>query len=184
MRLNRQTAIFLDRDGTINVDTGYTHKIEDWEFLPGAIEALAAFKKAGWLLVVISNQSGIGRGYYTFSQLKELETWVNAQLMIHTAAIDAWYYCPHLPDAGCSCRKPAPGLILAAAHDLNINLSASWILGDKASDLQAGLTAGCHAGLITTHPDLIDIDKGTYHIWPGLKEAAKYIIGEKQNLTR
>ncbi len=168
-------AIFLDRDGVINADSGYTHKIEDWRFLPGVLAALAAFKKAGWLLVVVSNQSGIGRGYYTRAQLEKLETWVNVRLRENHAEVDAWYYCPHRPEENCACRKPKPGLILQAAADLAINLSDSWMLGDKIGDVEAGLAAGCHTGLIA------DRQAGMpEHVaaWPSLAAAARAILAE------
>lgn len=176
MLLNGRRAIFLDRDGTINADAGYTHRIEDWRFLPGVVEALAALKKDGWLLVVASNQSGIGRGYYTWEQLKKLEMWVNAELGRRHAAIDAWYYCPHPPDAGCACRKPEPGLLLTAARDLHIDLASSFMLGDKASDVEAGQAAGCQTGLITTRPELIKLKKPATHVWPDLARAVKDMV--------
>lgn len=171
--MKKRQAIFLDRDGTINADTGYTHKIAEWRFLPGAVEGLAAFKKSGWLLVGASNQSGIGRGYYTTMQLQQLEAWVNARLAEHNAMLDAWYYCPHLPEAGCACRKPRPGLLLQAAKDLNIDLSCSWMLGDKESDIKAGLAAGCHAGLISPDQASRTISNAGVPVWASLAEAAE-----------
>lgn len=179
MRLKR--AIFLDRDGTINFDPGYLHRIEDWRWLPGAIQGLQAFQQAGFLLVVATNQSGIGRGYYNQSQLKKLENWVNAQLQPYGCPIDAWYHCPHLPESGCQCRKPAPGMILEAARQLDIDLSLSWMLGDKISDVEAGLAAGTRAGLIFNplHPQ----EAGKLAklpcpvpVWKNLAQAASAII--------
>lgn len=107
-------AIFLDRDGTLNHDTGYVHRWEDWRWLPGAPEALARFKAAGWFLVVVSNQSGIARGLFDEEELHALHARVNAQLEPLGAAIDVWRHCPHLPEitGPCVCRKPAPGLLL------------------------------------------------------------------------
>lgn len=174
--MNARRAVFLDRDGTINADGGYMHKIEDWQFLPGVVDALAALKKAGWLLIVASNQSGIGRGYYGWEQLKELETWVNAELGRHNASIDAWHYCPHLPGAGCGCRKPAPGMLLAAARDLHIDLASSFMLGDKASDVEAGQAAGCQTGLIAARSELLKLKKPPTGIWPDLAHAAQDIV--------
>lgn len=171
--LNR--AIFLDRDGTINMDSGYTHKIEDWHFLPGVFEALAGFKRAGYKLVVISNQSGIGRGFYDETQVIKLHEWVNEQLRPHGAAIDAWYYCPHAPWEGCSCRKPSPELILRAAMDLNINLKPSYMLGDRLSDAEAGLAAGCKAGLICNARDF-ELPPGV-HRWGCMRSAMMEITG-------
>lgn len=141
-------AIFLDRDGTINVDGGYVHKIEDWRWLPGAVEALAAFKQAGWLLIAASNQSGIARGLYNYADLLALQAWVDARLEQQNAGIAQWYYCPHGPGDGCACRKPEPGLVLRAAKDWNIDLAQSWLIGDRKRDAQAGLAAGCRAMLL------------------------------------
>lgn len=172
--LNR--AIFLDRDGTINEDAGYTHRRQDWRFLPGVVEALAAFKRAGYLLVVVSNQSGIGRGYYDEVQVETLHSWVNEQLRVHDAAIDAWYYCPHLPDAGCSCRKPQPGMIVRAARDLRINLKDSYMLGDRLSDAMAGVRAGCKSGIVGS--GAIMTPQSGICVWPDLQAAARDIVGE------
>lgn len=168
-------AIFLDRDGTINRDTGYTYKIADWHFLPGALAALAAFANAGWPLIIISNQSGIGRGYYSRGQLAQLEHYVDSRLRAQGIGITAWYYCPHKPEANCACRKPRPGLILQAAGDLGINPASSWMLGDKASDIAAGLNAGCRAALICPDPGLPLLPKPA-PIWPSLADAARAIL--------
>lgn len=178
MRLKR--AIFLDRDGTLNRDTGYTHKIEDWQWLPGALEALAKFTKAGWLLIVVSNQSGIGRGYYTAAQLQKLEDWLKQELKKQKIEIASWCYCPHLPDAACQCRKPKPGMLLHAAKELDLFLPHCWMLGDKISDVQAGLAAGCHAGLIARDnaPEKIKLHKiyPQAPAWPDLLTAANAIL--------
>lgn len=170
-------AIFLDRDGTINADEGYTHRKEDWHFLPGVIEALKLFKNFNYLLVIISNQSGIGRGYYTESQLHRLEIWVSQILDKQGASINAWYHCPHLPDANCSCRKPRPGMLLQAAKDLHISPPYSYMLGDKLSDVEAGLAAGCHAGLISS--DLAILIPPGVNRWPNLLAAAEAITNGK-----
>ncbi|MEG6503777.1 D-glycero-alpha-D-manno-heptose-1,7-bisphosphate 7-phosphatase, partial [Desulfovibrio sp. 1214_IL3152] len=126
-------AIFLDRDGTLNRDTGYVHRKEDWQWLPGVPEALKRLRAVGYVLVVVSNQSGIARGMFDHDALKRLEEWINADLAAKNAAIDAWYYCPHLPEitGPCQCRKPEPGLILQAARDLHIDLADSWMIGDR-----------------------------------------------------
>lgn len=180
MRLKR--AIFLDRDGTLNFDSGYLHRIEDWRWLPGAIEGLQAFHKAGFLLVVTTNQSGIGRGYYTQSELTRLEQWVNAQLLPYGCPIDAWFHCPHLPESGCQCRKPAPGMILDAASRMNIDTSLSWMLGDKGIDVEAGLRAGCRTGLILNQQYPREQEKlarfaNAIPVWQNLAEAAEEILG-------
>ena len=143
-------AIFLDRDGTLNKDTGYVHRKEDWHWLPGVVEALQRFHAVGYALVVVSNQSGLARGMYDLAALHELEAWINADLEAKGAAIDAWYYCPHLPEitGPCSCRKPAPGLILRAAEEMGLDLARSWMVGDRVRDVEAGLAAGCRCVLL------------------------------------
>lgn len=143
-------AVFLDRDGTLNRDTGYVHSKEEWQWLPGVVETLKRLRAVGYLLVVVSNQSGLARGMYGMDDLRRLEAWINEDLAARGAGIDAWYYCPHLPEVTgpCSCRKPEPGLILQAAADLNIDLARSWVVGDRVRDVQAGLAAGCSCVLL------------------------------------
>ena len=143
-------AVFLDRDGTLNKDVGYVHRKEDWQWLPGVAEALKRLRAVGYVLVVVSNQSGIARGMYDREALRQLEEWVNAELAAKNAAIDAWYYCPHLPEitGPCECRKPEPGLLLQAARDLELDLANSWMIGDRVRDVQAGIAAGCSSVLL------------------------------------
>lgn len=175
MRLKR--AVFLDRDGTLNQDVGYTHRISEWVWLPGTVGALKKLQKAGWLLVVASNQSGIGRGYYGWQDLQKLEGWVNTQLALAGVNIAGWYYCPHLPADGCSCRKPQPGLLLKAASELGIDLNVSWMLGDKISDIQAGLAAGCSSGMVANSCNRLAVEQVTslypdVPVWASLAAAA------------
>ena len=147
-------AVFLDRDGTLNVDKGYVHRTEDWEWIPGAIAAIAALKKAGFLVIVITNQAGIARGYYDESDMTNLHAMINEELQEHGATIDGFYHCPHHPEFGavreCKCRKPMPGMIDQAKQDFNIDLARSWLVGDKVSDTQAGLAAGVKSILVQT----------------------------------
>lgn len=176
-------AIFLDRDGTLNEDLGYVHRPEDWRWLPGVPEALARFRAAGWLLVVVSNQSGLARGLFAPEALAALERWVDAALAPLGAAPDAWYHCPHLPEitGPCSCRKPLPGLILRACAELDIAPGASWMLGDRQRDVAAGVAAGCRAGLL--RPDPADAEARATRaafpgtpVWPGLAAACDAIL--------
>ena len=145
-------AVFLDRDGTINVDKGYVHRIEDWEWIPGAIGAIVALKKAEFLVIIITNQAGIARGYYDEADMNNLHTQVNEDLKLHGAKIDGFYHCPHHPEFSgvCECRKPMPGMIYEARQDFDIDLERSWLIGDKASDIQAGLVAGVKSILVLT----------------------------------
>ncbi len=151
-KVESRPAIFLDRDGTLNVDTGYVHKIEEWQWLAGAKDALVEFKRAGYVLIVVSNQSGVARGFYDDEAIITLHNWVNEQLKPLDCEL-IFYYCPHHPDitGPCNCRKPLPEMILNAAHEHNIDLARSWMIGDKLSDVQAGQAAGCKTLLVSTN---------------------------------
>jgi len=142
-------ALFLDRDGVINVDHAYVHRKEDFHFVDGIFELVATAKSAGYLVVVVTNQAGIGRGYYTEADFHRLMDWVKEQFALRAGCIDGIYFCPHHPDHGVgdyrkesSFRKPGPGMLLQAAKDLDIDLANSIMVGDKVSDAQAGLAAG------------------------------------------
>lgn len=139
-------AVFLDRDGVINVDTGYVHTVEDFTFLPGAIDAMARLQAAGYILIIITNQSGIGRGYFTDQAFRSLTSWMTEQLKVAGVNVRRTYHCPHVPvddlALACRCRKPAPGLILAAAEEFDLNLAQSILVGDKPTDIAAGRAAG------------------------------------------
>lgn len=143
-------CVFLDRDGTLNVEKGYLHKWADWKWLPGVVDGLGRLSEAGFRLVVISNQSGMARGYYGPSQWLRLCRHIGDDLAKAGVRIDGFYYCPHHPDIDgpCPCRKPAPGLLFQAARELGLDLEASWMIGDKASDARAGKAAGCRSLLV------------------------------------
>ncbi len=147
--MSGRKAAFVDRDGVLNQDRGYVGRIEDFHWLPGAIGALRRLQDAGRALVVITNQSGIARGYYSEADFDRLCDHMRAALAAHGVQLDAIEHCPHLPDAPvaafrreCDCRKPAPGMILRAARRLDIDLAASWLFGDKPIDIAAGRAAG------------------------------------------
>ena len=144
--------MFFDRDGTLNVEKNYMFRVEDWEWLPGAIEAIQIFNQRGFQVIVISNQAGIARGLYSVQDLERLHVWVNEDLSRHGATIDAFYFCPHHPDFGgpCSCRKPEPGLLFRAARERRIDLAQSFLVGDKATDIHAGIAAGCTSFLLAS----------------------------------
>ncbi|MEO1765708.1 D-glycero-beta-D-manno-heptose 1,7-bisphosphate 7-phosphatase [Thiobacter aerophilum] len=147
-------AVFLDRDGTLNVEKEYLHRWQDWEWIPGAIDAIRRLNEAGFLVIVTTNQSGIARGYYTEADVLELHRQVDADLARHGGHIDAYYYCPHHPQYGplrdCDCRKPEPGMLLRAAEEHDIDLTRSYIIGDKAADIEAGLAVGATPILVLT----------------------------------
>ena len=142
-------AAFIDRDGVLNDDLGYVGRIADFHWLPGAITALGELQRAGFALVVVTNQSGIGRGRYSWDDFERLSAHIDAELAAHGIALAGTYACPHHPQAAlaryrrvCDCRKPQPGLILQASAALHLDLQASCLFGDKASDIEAGRRAG------------------------------------------
>jgi D-glycero-D-manno-heptose 1,7-bisphosphate phosphatase len=142
-------AAFIDRDGVINEDRAYVHRIGDFKLIQGAADALRALREAGFLLVVITNQSGIARGMFSEADYHTLDTYMREQLADAGVVLDSVQYCPHLPDAeveqyrrDCECRKPRAGMIRQAAALLKINTSQSILIGDRLSDLQAGRAAG------------------------------------------
>jgi D-glycero-D-manno-heptose 1,7-bisphosphate phosphatase len=146
----QKPALFLDRDGVLNEDQGYVHRWEDFRWIAGAKETVAAFNRAGWLVIVVTNQSGVGRGYYTEADMHELHARMNAELAEAGARIDAFYHAPQHPQAEVEAyrhpdpplRKPNPGMILQALLDWPIDPTASLLVGDKPSDLEAALRAG------------------------------------------
>lgn len=138
-------AIFLDRDGTLNIDHGYVYEIDQFQFINGVIEACKELKEMGFALVLVTNQSGIARGMFTEEQFLQLTEWMDWSLADRGVDLDGIYYCPHHPDFGgqvCDCRKPEPGMLLSAKKELNIDMPSSYMVGDKFEDMQAGLAAG------------------------------------------
>lgn len=170
-RTHLRRAIFLDRDGTINRDTGYVYKIEDLEIFPWAAEAIRKLNQAGYLVIVVTNQSGVARDMYDLADVDKLHKELDRRLAENGATIDRYYICPHHPDVdhevygvGCDCRKGQPGMLLQAALDLGIDLEGSIMVGNKQSDVEAGLSAGCSQTILLgasgqgdqlTFPDLL-----------------------------
>lgn len=156
---NKQNAVFLDRDGTLNKYVGFLSDIDDFELLDGVTDAIKAINNSGHLAIVITNQPVIARGEVTVSQLEEIHNKMETLLGLEGAYIDAIYYCPHHPHKGyggeipelkfdCDCRKPKPGMLMQAAKEFNIDLSNSWMVGDSENDIQCGLNAGCKTAMI------------------------------------
>jgi D-glycero-D-manno-heptose 1,7-bisphosphate phosphatase len=149
-------AVFLDRDGTINVEKGYLYQAKDFEFIPGVPEAVRLLNEAGIMVVAVTNQSGVARGYYSEEDVENLHRHINRELESSGAHVDAWLYCPHHP-AGrgsyalpCDCRKPLPGMLHEAARCYGIDLEHSIMIGDKLADIEAGQAAGCRTILVRT----------------------------------
>jgi histidinol-phosphate phosphatase family protein len=149
-------ALFMDRDGTVMVDVGYPRGPDDVELLPDAPDTLARLRQLGLKLVVVSNQSGVGRGLVTADEAASVHRSFVEALRAHGVELDAAYYCPHAPDDGCSCRKPSPELLERAARELDIDLRESFMVGDKDSDVEAGRRAGCRAIAFHSWPDVYE----------------------------
>lgn len=172
-------AVFLDRDGVVVADKGYVYKRSDFELLVGVPEAIKKLNRANFLVIIVTNQSGVARGYYSEDDLKLFNSYMISKLEKHGAKIDAIYYCPHYKEAkldeyrkDCECRKPKPGMLVKAAKEYGIDLNASWVVGDKISDVLAGKAAGCKTLFIGK-------EKGGADVFAkDLNEAVDYIIGQ------
>lgn len=188
-------AIFLDRDGTLNVEKNYLYRIEDFEWLPGAIEALRLLQDAGYLLIIVTNQSGIGRGYYTEEDYLKLEKWMARTLEEQGVNLSAVYHCPHLPDAqvkeyrkDCACRKPKLGMFQQAIADFDVDVDSSFAIGDKIRDCAICATTGCKGFLVAENerPEIIrQVKDGEYRgvrYAKDLLESAKIIVGHQNTL--
>lgn len=145
----KNKAVFLDRDGTINYDYGYIHEAKRLRLIRNAGKSLKNLAEHGYKLIVITNQSGIGRGYFNLSDAEAINATLNERLKKLKVQIDKFYICPHAPNEDCQCRKPSPAMILQAAHDHNIDLTKSYMIGDKISDVECGKNAGVRSFMIT-----------------------------------
>ncbi|MCX7748467.1 MAG: HAD family hydrolase [Clostridia bacterium] len=150
-------AVFLDRDGTINIEKNYLYKIEEFEFIKNVPQAIKLLNENGFKVIVITNQSGIARGYYNEEDVKKLHKHIDDQLNQYDAFIDAYYYCPHHPKYGkepyrmdCICRKPKTGLIKMALQEFSLEKECSWFVGDRESDIRAGRKAGLKTVLLNS----------------------------------
>lgn len=184
-------AVFLDRDGTINVEKNYLYRIEDFEFLPEVITGLKRLKEAGYLLIIVTNQSGIARGYYTEDQYKVLEEWMLQQLENEDITIDGVYYCPHLKDApiekyriNCNCRKPQLGMFERAVAEHDIDLQQSIAIGDKIRDLAICNVSGTQGYLVYCDDVIGDdsISENVHYVSGGINLVADIVLkGDKNN---
>ena len=139
-------AVFLDRDGVINMERpNYVKTLDELEIFPDVAESIKQLKRAGYLIVVITNQSAVNRGLINHDNINNIHATIQKFLQESGTSVDAFYYCPHKPDENCDCRKPKPGLLLKASKELKIDLSRSWMIGDNDTDIQAAQLAGCKA---------------------------------------
>lgn len=137
-------ALFLDRDGVINIEKNYLYKIDDFEFIDGIIDLCEYYHNLGYLIVVVTNQSGIARKYYTENDFFKLTEWMEKEFLKHSIKISKVYHCPHHPSISgdCNCRKPKPGMLIQAQNDLNIDMHLSLLIGDKERDIESAINAG------------------------------------------
>jgi len=138
----RRKAFFFDRDGVINIDHGYVSKIEEFDFISGIFEVMRSLVEKGYTLIVVTNQSGIGRGYYTEEDFRRVTEWMLKRFSDEGIKITAVYSCPHSPELKCDCRKPEPGMFFEAIREHKLDPSICWMVGDKVTDMQAAETAG------------------------------------------
>lgn len=153
--VNVKKCIFLDRDGNINVEVDYLHKPEDFKFIDGVEKAIKIFNNLGYLVIVVTNQSGVARGYYNEEDVLKLHEHINGELKKTGGKVDGYYYCPHHPNGvevkyrkKCLCRKPELGMFLEAKKDFDIDFEHSFIVGDKLSDIESGLRLGMESVLV------------------------------------
>lgn len=142
-----KSAIFIDRDGTLIEEVNFLSRVEDLRVFEFSVSAIRALKDAGYLVIVVTNQSGIGRGIYTETDMHKIHDQMQTEL---GGAIDAFYFCPHLPDEGCICRKPGLGMIEAAQADFEINIERSWMVGDKKIDIETGWNGNLSTAMVLT----------------------------------
>lgn len=176
-------AVFLDRDGTMAKDVHYCRRPEDFELLPNTAKAVRLLNQHGFRVIVITNQSGIARGYFTEQTLAKIHQKMKDELAKEGAFIDAIYYCPHHPDEGCDCRKPKPKMVLQATNDHDIELGRSFVVGDLQMDVELGKAVGCQTVLICQEPNSKQVkfegDAPDY-ITTDLYQAARWILRQSR----
>ena len=182
----KRPAVFLDRDGTINEEMGYINHLSRFRLLPEAAPAIRRLNEAGLPVVVVTNQSGVARGYFPSSFVDEVLRHLKDLLAQSGARVDAIYTCQHAPDAGCSCRKPKPGLLMQAARDLNLDLSRSYLVGDRYADIETAANAGVRGILVLTGYGLGEyeqfhthIEPKPVHVAPTLLDAVDFILAQQ-----
>lgn len=175
---------FLDRDGVINVDTGYVHRWKDFNYIPQSVEAMKCLASRDIGIVIVTNQAGIARGLYSEKQYVELRTRFLDSLAQLGISVMGIYHCPHHPDGvvpqyavACDCRKPQPGMLVRAAQELNIDLSKAFLVGDKLTDIQAAHAAGVSSAYLvgTSRTSLGSLSSGTYQCYQNLWECVRHM---------
>lgn len=151
----KDKAVFIDRDGTINVDVDFLDDPKDFRIYPTVANGIKLLNKNGFKIIIVSNQSGVGRGYFSEAIVEKIHETMKYELAKKGAKIDAIYYCPHHPEVGCDCRKPKTGLLDRAVLDLDIDIKHSYLIGDRMRDIEAGHKMGCKTILIPENKDKI-----------------------------
>jgi len=181
----REKAVFLDRDGVINEEVDYLRRPEDFRLIPGAAAAIRLLRKHGWRVIVVTNQSGVARGYYTKAGVAAIHERMRRDLARAGTGVDGVYFCPHHPDKGCACRKPGTALFAQAAADFALDLAASYYVGDKLTDLLPGKALGGHTALVLTgygrQQQKLAREPGFQpdHIASDLNSAARWIVRQE-----
>ena len=169
-------TIFLDRDGVINKEVNYLHSIDEFVFIDGVFDACLYFQKLGYRIIIVSNQSGISRGYYSEKDYQILTQWMLNQFKDKGITILDTFYCPHAPESNCECRKPKPGMLLEAKNKHNIDIKHSWIIGDKEVDIDAANSVGIYNTILVRSGHLIDeSSSNAKFILDSIKQSTKII---------
>ena len=170
-------VVFIDRDGVINKEVGYLHKIRDFEFIDGVFDACLHFQKLGYSLIIITNQSGIARGYYNEDDFHLVNNWMIDQFENQGVSILDVFFCPHGPESTCDCRKPKPGMFNQANDKYNIDMENSWMIGDKEADVQAANAAGIkNTILVKSGHEIDEASSKSQFILDSIKQAKTRII--------
>ena len=173
-----RVAVFLDRDGTVVEDPGYLHQPDQLRLFPGAAQAINLLNRQGFQVILVTNQAGIGRGYYSEQDFWRVQARLDEALQCSAARVDAVYFCPHHPDVGCACRKPAPGMLLTAAAERAVELGRSYVIGDKWSDVAAGAAAGCRTVLLAPAGAPPGAPAAPHHVARDLWSAVQWVLND------
>ena len=170
-------TIFLDRDGVINKEVNYLHKIDDFEFIDGVFESCQYLESLDYKIIIITNQSGISRGYYTENDFQILTNWMISKFKKNDIKILDVFHCPHLPESNCNCRKPKPGMPLEAKHKHNIDMNNSWLIGDTEVDIIAANSAGItNTILVKSGHKINEADSNAKYILESIHQSNQVII--------
>ena len=170
-------TIFLDRDGVINKDINYLYKVKDFQFIDGIFDSCIYFQKLGFKIIVVTNQSGISRNYFSEKEYKNLTNWMLNEFRKNGIKILDVFHCPHLPNSNCSCRKPMPGMFIDAKKKYNIDMENSWLIGDKETDIIAANSSGIsNTILVKSNHKINELDSKAKYIFESINHLNEVII--------